>query len=66
MEIIAALIIACSNLVQPAQVPFNNITKEKAIEIKVACIKRVSDCGFKSITSNGQLSRQFNCSKEVY
>ena len=60
MEIIAALIIACSNLINMHE----DINTQKALEAKKACIARVSECAekvqFQSITM------QLKCSKEVY
>ena len=44
MEIIAALIIACSNLVQPG---YTRMTDDDVIKLKKECIKRVSDCALK-------------------
>ena len=64
MEIIAALIIACSNL---SSNPTSAHGHKSEVDKKVACIQRVSVCGDKVLGKLAQHSAALNkCSKEVY
>ena len=60
MEIIATLIIACSNLREASHIELN--------QVKKTCIERVSKCAEESFNGNGLSTprRQLTCSKEVY
>lgn len=64
MEIIAALIIACSNLTMDSGFA-SGVTSLK--DQKTACIHRVAKCGRDSLNKLGQKGYQLEtCSKEVY
>jgi len=61
MEIVAALLIACSNLIQPS----NSAPSSEVIEIKKACIARVKTCALRvPYYTNGE-ALEF-CSGKVY
>ena len=63
-EIIAALIIACSNLVQPS---YSRMTSDEVIDLKKACIKRVSDCALNLVYGDQSYKGVLNnCSSKVY
>jgi hypothetical protein len=69
MEIIAALIIACSNLIQPYGAKDGSKADHVYVmDLKKACIVRVSKCAEETLNSNGMTTnvRQLKCSKEVY
>ena len=55
MEIIAALIIACSNFTSGSDIWF-----DQNVKLKRACIKRITECA-KKAKSNEQ---KLDCSKE--
>jgi len=54
MEILAALIIACSNLVDTSR-----IGSVEVLKIKKACINRVIECSKRQVN-------HIHCAKEVY
>jgi hypothetical protein len=62
MEYIAALIIACSNLTQPG---YMREGSESVKTDKVACIKRVKECGAKHV-ADSTWKKLLNCADEVY
>lgn len=66
-QILAALIISCSNLVDPLNSKINSA--QEILDSKVKCIKRVSECGKGTLLTKDLLEAYkaaLNCSKEVY